>query len=225
MKKQVLEVASVNAFVTERKSKLFRKKTRRQILHEVSFSIEEGEIFGVMGPSGVGKSTLARVILGLHKDFNGTITHHTEKPQMVFQDPYGSLNPRMTIATMLKEALLIADGGKKEHHSAKIAEMLRLVDLDEILLTRRPQKLSGGQRQRVSIALALIGGAKFIVLDEPVSALDATHKRQVLTLLQNLQQNLGLSYLLISHHQKTVEHMCKRVLMLKENGKWTIRER
>ena len=97
MKKQVLEVAHVNAFVTERKNKLFRKKARRQILHDVSFCIEEGEIFGLMGPSGVGKSTLARVILGLHKDFDCTITHHTEKPQMVFQDPYGSLNPRMTV--------------------------------------------------------------------------------------------------------------------------------
>ena len=224
MKKQVLEVAHVNAFVTERKNKLFRKKARRQILHDVSFCIEEGEIFGLMGPSGVGKSTLARVILGLHKDFDGRVTQHTEKPQMVFQDPYGSLNPRMTVGAMLEEALIIADAGKKKHHGAKIAEMLRLVDLDEALLTRRPQKLSGGQRQRVSIALALIGGAKFIVLDEPVSALDATHKRQVLTLLKDLQQNLGLSYLLISHHQKTVEHMCKRVLTLEENGAWTIRE-
>ena len=224
MKKQVLEVQHINAFVTERKKHLLRKKARRQILYDVSFCIDEGEIFGLMGPSGVGKSTLARVILGLHKDVDGTVVHHSEKPQMVFQDPYGSLNPRMTVAAMLEEALFIADAGKKEQHRKKITEMLMLVGLDEALLTRRPQKLSGGQRQRVSIALALIGGAKFIVLDEPVSALDATHKRQILTLLKDLQQNLGLSYLLISHQQKTVEYMCKRVLMLKEDGSWEIQK-
>lgn len=222
MTKQVLEVNGLSAYVSERKKGLFPKKSRRQILHDVSFSIAEGEVFGLMGVSGIGKSTLARSILGLHKDIDGEMIHHSTGPQMVFQDPYGSLNPRMTVGAMLNEALLIADGQKKAYHHEKVLDMLKLVDLNENLLLRKAQKLSGGQRQRVSIALALITGAKFIVLDEPVSALDATHKEQILVLLKNLQENLGLSYLLISHDKKTVQYMCKRMLLLEADGKWCI---
>ena len=188
----------------------------RQILHGIDFTLREGEILGLVGESGSGKSTLARVILGLEPEYTGTILHHTELPQMVFQDPGGSLNPRMTVGRTVEEPLIVAGGYGRTQRREAVREMLGLVGLDERYLDRLPQALSGGQRQRVSIAAALIRRPQFLVLDEPVSALDATVQAQVLDLLWELHRQLGLSYLLISHDLAVVEEMCDRVLILKE---------
>lgn len=220
---QILEVVNLSTTVDQGKSSPFAKTTKRKLLENLSFSIETGETLGLMGPSGIGKSTLARVILGLHSDFSGEVIHHSQRPQMVFQDPHGSLNPRMTVGAMLKEAFLSAEENKGKDHSQGVLEMLHLVDLSQELLNRKPQALSGGQKQRVSIALALLAGAKFIVLDEPVSALDASHKLQILKLLKQLQEQLKLSYLFISHDMQTVQFMCKRVLLLEKDKQWQLK--
>jgi len=204
-----LEVRDLDAFYRT-------KGARRQVLHGVSFELLEGEILGLVGESGSGKSTLARVILGLEPEYTGTITHHTERPQMVFQDPGGSLNPRMTVRRTVEEPLVVAGGYSRTERERLVREMLDLVGIDERYLDRLPRALSGGQRQRVSIAAALIRRPQLLIADEPVSALDATVQAQVLDLLWDLHQQLGLSYLLISHDLAVVEEMCDRVLILKE---------
>jgi len=203
----ILEVENLNAFYRD-------GRTRRQVLHGVRFELMEGEILGLVGESGSGKSTLARVILGLEPDYTGTVVHHTERPQMVFQDPGGSLNPRMTVRRTVEEPLIIAGGYSRAERAEMVREMLGLVGLDERYLERLPAALSGGQRQRVSIAAALIRRPQFVIADEPVSALDATVQAQVLDLLWDLHRQLGLSYLLISHDLAVVEEMCGRVMIM-----------
>lgn len=214
MAKPVLEVRALNAFYRDTAGGLLSKNHRRQVLHDVSFELMEGEILGLVGESGSGKSTLARVVLGLEPDYQGQITHHTTGPQMVFQDPGGSLNPHMTVGRMLEEPLLIQGGHTRKHRRTEAQQMLEAVGLEPRYLPRYPGELSGGQRQRVSIAAALIARPRLLIADEPVSALDATVQAQVLDLLWNLHQKLGLSYLLISHDLGVIEQMCNRVLVL-----------
>ena len=212
----VLEVSNLNAFYREGGGGLLFRGTRRQVLHDVSFQIYEKEILGLVGESGTGKTTLSKVILGLEKEYTGQITHYTEKPQMVFQDPKGSLNPRMTVGRQLEEPLIIAGQGTRRERQSRVREMLNLVGLEEAYLSSYPKELSGGQRQRVSIAIALIQSPRLLIADEPVSALDATIRAQVLKLLLELHRKLGLSYLFISHDLAVIEQMCSRVLVMRE---------
>jgi len=214
--KSVLEVKDLSAFYRDTVGGLFAKQQRRQVLHGVSFELMEGEILGLVGESGSGKSTLARVVLGLEPDYQGQIIHHTKRPQMVFQDPVSSLNPRMTVGRTLEEPLVIQGGHTRKERRKQAVSMLEAVGLDPRHFTRYPGELSGGQRQRVSIAAALIARPGLLIADEPVSSLDATVQAQVLDLLWDLHQNLGLSYLLISHDLAVVEQMCDRVLILKD---------
>ena len=189
-------------------------KSRLRYLKNVSLTIGEGEIVGLVGESGSGKSTLAKCLLGLVTDIEGELTVKAVRPQMVFQDPYGSLNPAKTVGWILEEPLRAMGIRDKAQRREKVLEMLKLVGLEEAHLQRRPAQLSGGQRQRVAIAGALIQGSKLIVLDEPVSALYVTLQAQILQLLVNLKEQLGLSYLFISHDLSVVYQICDRVAVM-----------
>jgi len=217
MTKPVFELSNLSVFYREKGQGLFSRGVRREVVHNLSFELHEGEILGLVGESGCGKSTLARAILGLESTYSGQIIHHTNRPQMVFQDPYGSLNPRMTVGRIVEEPLIISGGYDRAERRRRTVEMLELVGLDSRYLSRYPRELSGGQRQRVSIAAALIGGPKVLIADEPVSALDATIRVQILELLWKLQRELKLSILFISHDLSVVEHLCDRVLIM-QNG-------
>lgn len=189
-------------------------KERKQVLKDVSLTLKEGEVLGIVGESGSGKSTLAKCILGLNKDITGTLELHTDRPQMVFQDPYGSLNPMKTVGWILEEPLRAIGVKDKAERKRRVLEIMKLVSLGEEHYDRRPSQLSGGQRQRVAIAGALIQGSKLIILDEPVSALDVTLQAQILQLLADLREELGLSYLFISHDLAVVYQLCDRVAVL-----------
>lgn len=207
MAEKVLELNHVNAYYKE-------GRTRKQVLSDVSFTLYEGEIVGLVGESGSGKSTLCKCVLGLLKDYEGEIIHYTERPQMVFQDPFASLNPKKTIGWILEEPLKIQKGYTKEARREKVEQMLEQVHLPKEFYGRYPKELSGGQRQRVSIALALITGTKFILADEPLSALDVTVQAQIIELLRELQQKEKICYLLVSHDLDVVSMLCSRVLYL-----------
>lgn len=191
-----------------------RGKGRRQVLRNVSLDLAPGEALGIVGESGSGKSTLAKCVLGVVTDITGMLEVNSPRPQMVFQDPYGSLNPAKTVGWILEEPLRAAGVKDKTERRRRVAEFLPLVGLVGEHLERRPAQLSGGQRQRVAIAAALIQGSRLIVLDEPVSALDVTLQAQILRLLADLKERLGLSYLFISHDLAVVYQLCSRVAVM-----------
>lgn len=206
-RKPILEVKHVNAFYRE-------GRARRQVLQDINFTMYEGEILGLVGESGSGKSTLCRGILGLLKDYDGTIIHHTEKPQMIFQDPYRSLNPKKKIGWILEEPLKMQKGYTKERRIEKVEEILEKVHLPGDLCSRYPRELSGGQRQRISIALALLTGTKLILADEPLSALDVTVQAQIMSLIKELKEREKIAFLFVSHDLDVVSILCERVLFL-----------
>ena len=191
-----------------------RGKERKQVLRDVSLTLAPGEALGVVGESGSGKSTLAKCVLGMVTDITGELAVNSARPQMVFQDPYGSLNPAKTVEWILEEPLRAAGVRDRDERRRRAAEMAELTGLSREHLSRRPAGLSGGQRQRVAIAAALIQGSKLIVLDEPVSALDVTLQAQILRLLADLRERLGLSYLFISHDLAVVYQLCDRVAVM-----------
>ncbi len=191
------------------------KNSYHEVLHDVDFTVYHGEILGLVGESGTGKSTLARMILGLLKPEQGEIIHHTPRPQIIFQDPYSALNPAYTVEWNLEEPLRIYGKYDAAERKRRVREMLERVELPEEYLTARPDELSGGQRQRVSIAAALIRRPRFLIADEPVSALDVTIQAQILRLMRNLREELDLSYLFISHDLNVVYQLCDRVLVMK----------
>lgn len=214
MSEAVLEVKHLNAFYVNHG--LFGRKTRKQVLYDINFNVLQGEILGLVGESGCGKSTLSKTILGLHTDYDGEINHKTNRPQMVFQDPFGSLNPAKTIEWIVEEPLrAYGKYGREERHE-RVIEMLRRVGLGPEYADRKPRELSGGQRQRVGIAVALIQRPKFIIADEPVSALDVTIQAQIIELLLELRNELDLSYLFISHDLNVIRQISDRVLVMNE---------
>ena len=194
---------------------LFRRGPYQEVLHDVTFDVRHGEILGLVGESGTGKSTLAKTILGIVKPGAGQVIHYTKRPQMIFQDPYSSLNPAYTVSWILEEPLRIYGKYDAAERKRRVRDMLERVELPEECLEARPSELSGGQRQRVSIATALIQRPKFLIADEPVSALDVTIQAQILKLLKSLRDQLDLSYLFISHHLNVVYQLCDRVLVMK----------
>ena len=192
----------------------------------VSFNIEQGKTFGMVGESGCGKSTVARAIIKLCDITAGNILFEGEditrlsstkqkmfrkNVQMVFQDPYASLNPRMTVRRTLIDPLNIYKVGTPAARRERVRELLSLVGLDERYARRYPHEFSGGQRQRIGIARAIALSPKLVVLDEPVSALDVSIQAQVLNLLKELQEKLGLTYLFISHDLSVIEYMCDHI--------------
>ena len=206
--KKILEVKHVSASYKD-------EKEEKQVLKDISLEVREDEILGLVGESGCGKSTLSKVILGFVKPDAGEICHYTKMPQMIFQDPFSSLNPSKRISWILEEPLRMQKIPKEERKQ-KVLEMAEKVGLSSEHLKRYPRELSGGQRQRVSIAAALIQGAKFIIADEPVSALDVTIQRQIMELIVQLQEEMKLSVLFISHDLNVIYQMCDRVLIMKD---------
>lgn len=169
-----------------------------------------------MGESGTGKTTLVKNILGLVKTHTGEIIHYTKRPQMIFQDPYSSLNPAYTVGWSLEEPLRIYGKYDAAERRRRVAEIAEKVGLPAECLTRRPNELSGGQRQRVSIGIALIQKPRLIIADEPVSALDVTIQRQILELMRTVRDELGISFLFISHDLNVVYQLCDRVMVMKD---------
>jgi len=196
---------------------------------DVSFAIEEGETFGLVGESGSGKTTTGRCVLRLIEPTSGQVRFRGEdvlsfsrgrlrqarrEMQIVFQDPYSSLNPRMRARQIVEEPLVIHRLGPRGERQARVAELFRLVGLSTAQLERYPHEFSGGQRQRIGLARALALNPSFVVLDEPVSALDVSVQAQVVNLLMDLQQQLKLTYLFIAHDLRLVEHICSRVAVM-----------
>jgi oligopeptide/dipeptide ABC transporter ATP-binding protein len=192
----------------------------------VSFSVGEGETFALVGESGCGKTTVAKMILLLERPTRGTIKFQGEDVsrfrgsglreykrlvQAVFQDPYSSLNPRMQVLDIIGEPLRVHQGLRGRNLRMRVGELLENVGLNSVTASFFPHQFSGGQRQRIAIARALALRPNLIVLDEPVSGLDVSIRAQILNLLVQLQHDLGLSYLLISHDLAIVEHMSHRV--------------
>jgi peptide/nickel transport system ATP-binding protein/oligopeptide transport system ATP-binding protein len=226
----LLEVKNLKTYFPVRGGVLRRHVDDVKAVDDVSFTIEQGTTVGLVGESGSGKTTVGRTILKLIAATGGEIFFHgknilplTENDfrplrreiQMIFQDPFGSLNPRMTIASIVGEALEIhfremSAGDRRE----RVAELLRQVGLQPEMMTRYPHEFSGGQRQRIGIARALAVKPSFIVCDEPVSALDVSVQAQIVNLLQDLQEELGLTYLFIAHDLAVVEHISDHVLVM-----------
>jgi len=197
---------------------------------DVSFAVEAGSTVGLVGESGSGKTTIGRTILKLAAATGGQIFFDgrdilpmgegefrplRRQIQMIFQDPFGSLNPRMTIFSIVAEALEIHfPAMTREDRRARVAELLGQVGLQPDMMNRYPHEFSGGQRQRIGIARALAVKPRFIVCDEPVSALDVSVQAQIVNLLQDLQEQLGLTYLFIAHDLAVVEHISDHVLVM-----------
>src|SRR5687767_1211113 len=212
-----------------RKQGLWRPPSVVRAVDDVSFSIDEGEMFGLVGESGSGKSTTGRCILRLIEPTSGEVLFRGENVlqfsssrmrlarrdmQIVFQDPYSSLNPRMRVRDIVEEPLVIHKLGSREERRARVAELFRLVGLEESHLPRYPHEFSGGQRQRVGIARALALNPALIIADEAVSALDVSIQAQVVSLLIDLRQRLRLTYLFIAHDLRLVENICSRVAVM-----------
>lgn len=210
----ILEVKHLHAYYTVKSDRLGVKPWQKVIIDDLSFEVREGEILGMVGASGSGKSTVSRSILGLHKDCTGEIIMNEPNPQMIFQDSASCLNPARKIGWIMEEPLRNLTDLTKEERRAKVKEMLAKVELPEEFMDRYPAQLSGGQKQRINIALALISGSKFVIADEPVSALDATTREQILDLLCSLQKEFELSMLFISHDANVIHRICDRVIVL-----------
>ncbi len=203
---------------------------RVHAVDKVSFAIAEREIVGLVGESGSGKSTLGKTLLGLHDKTSGSVTYRGEqlparyaakdfqrfsrKMQMIFQDPYSSLNPRMTIGEIVAEGLLLHRLATVSAARVKAAEWLERVGLHADHLSRYPHEFSGGQRQRIGIARALILEPEFVVCDEPISALDVSVQAQVVNLLNELKQTMGLTMLFIAHDLSMVRYVSDRMAVM-----------
>ena len=205
----------------------FLKTTMLKAVDDVSFSIKKGETLGLVGESGCGKTTVGRSLLHLYKPTGGevifdgkqiskeTMKEYRRRAQMVFQDPYSSLNPRMTVGDIVAEPIDVHKlcNGKKERDE-RVRELLATVGISSEQATRYAHEFSGGQRQRIGIARALASNPEFIVCDEPVSALDVSIQAQVVNMLEDLQSQLGLSYLFIAHDLSVVKHISSRIAVM-----------
>jgi peptide/nickel transport system ATP-binding protein len=232
----VLEVENLSKSFTIRKGTgLFGKDERAGVkaVDDVSFRIERGGCMGLVGESGCGKTTVSKMIMGavgadaghvhyndqgnrvdLLKLKNRELVPYRRKIQYVFQDPFSSLNPRMTVFGIVSEPLVIHNVGDDSYRREMVSELMQLVGLDARHLNRYPHSFSGGQRQRIGIARALALKPELLICDEPVSALDVSVQAQILNLLKDLQQELGLTYLFISHNLAVVDYMADRIAVM-----------
>ena len=205
---------------------LLRGSRPLQAVNGVSLRIPRGQVTALVGESGCGKTTLARILLGLQKPTSGDVRYDgvsattfsrrdvARRIQPIFQDPYSSLNPTKTIRSIVSLPLRIHNVGEPKEWRQKVIDMLELVGLPQRVADSYPSQLSGGQRQRVAIARALVMRPEVVICDEPTSALDVSVQSQILNLLQDLKDELGLTYLLISHNLAVVEHMADRVAVM-----------
>jgi oligopeptide/dipeptide ABC transporter ATP-binding protein len=224
--KELLSVEDLKTYFPIRAGLLQRVVAQVKAVDGVSFSIREGETFSLVGESGCGKTTVSRTILRLVKATSGQVTFDGEdvfgkrgselkamrrNMQIIFQDPYSSLDPRMPVGDIIAEGLYIHGMRDTKERSTVVQEMLDKVGLNPYHAHRYPHEFSGGQRQRIGIARALALSPRFIVLDEPVSALDVSIQSQILNLLKSLQAEFGFTYLFVAHDLSVVEHISDRV--------------
>jgi oligopeptide/dipeptide ABC transporter ATP-binding protein len=229
MSDMLLEVQNLQKHFPVRKGVFSRVAGHVKAVDGISFHIKRGETLGLVGESGCGKTTAGRTLLRLQEPTGGAIrfagqdvTQVRGQPlralrrdmQIVFQDPYGSLNPRMTVRAIIEEGLLIHRIGDRSGRQAAVEKILQQVGLDPSYMHRYPHEFSGGQRQRICIARALALNPKFMVLDEPISALDVSIQSQIINLLSDLKQQYGLTYLFISHDLSVVEYISDRVAVM-----------
>ncbi|MFE0017869.1 ABC transporter ATP-binding protein [Mesorhizobium sp. NPDC059054] len=240
MTRPLLEIRDLDVHFPLPRQSLFAPRRKLRAVQGVNLTLNEKECLSIVGESGCGKSTTALTVMGLQEPTAGEILFQG-KPltgpgaparkdrariaQMVFQDPYASLNPRQTIGRMLSSQLSLHGIAKGSEASHRVAEMLTRVGLTPDHADRYPHEFSGGQRQRIGIARALMLDPKILVLDEPVSALDVSIQAQIINLLMDLQETLGLSYIMISHDLSVVEHVSDRVAVMYfgrivEEGDW-----
>ncbi len=198
-------------------------------VNNVDFDIYKGETLGLVGESGCGKSTLGKVLMGIYPPTQGKILYHGKKDieikksthfdyskmaQIIFQDPYSSLDPRMTVGSIIEEGMIIHKMYDKQKRQERVYELLELVGLNREHANRFPHEFSGGQRQRIGIARALSIEPEFIVCDEPISALDVSIQSQIINLLHDLQEKLGLTYLFIAHDLNIVKYISDRIAVM-----------
>lgn len=225
----MLTVKNLKTYFPIRKGLFQQTVGHVKAVDDVSFELKKGETLGLVGESGCGKTTTGRSILQLIPPTSGKVIFdgrnisqapdYIMRPrrrdmQIVFQDPYGSLNPRMTIRSIVEEALIVQNEGTAAERFQRVREVLYKVGLDDTCIYRYPHEFSGGQRQRVCIARALVLNPKFIVLDEPISALDVSIQSQIINLLAKLRDEMELTYLFISHDLSVVEYLSDRVAVM-----------
>ena len=225
MAKPLIEVRNLKMYFPVGSSLLASHRKTLKAVDDVSFDLYPGETFGLVGESGCGKTTVGRTLVRLYKPTDGqiifdgtdianmderTVLPYRKKMQMIFQDPYASLNPRMTVSSIIGEPMRL-QGVKQEDISARVSELIEQVGLKKDHLNRYPHEFSGGQRQRIGIARALAMHPEFIVCDEPISALDVSIQAQVINMLEELQEQMGITYLFVSHDLSMVRHISHRV--------------
>ena len=227
---KLLEVAGLKKYFPVRKGSLFSRETKYvRAVDDVTFDIHKGEVMGLVGESGSGKTTTGRLIVRLLQATEGDIIFEGKDTQamsdrqfrslrrdmqFIFQDPYSSLNPRLTVAHAIAEPIRLHGQAKGKEVEERVADLMNTVGLNPRMVSRYPHEFSGGQRQRIGIARALALNPKLIVADEPVSALDVSIQAQVLNLLHKLRDDFGLSYLFIAHDLNVVQHLCERIAVM-----------
>lgn len=229
MSEIILEARNIKKFFPIRKGLLLREVGQVKAVDDVSFQVRRGETIGIVGESGCGKSTLGRTLIRLYEPTAGEIKFQGQdfltvtgeklrqsrkNMQMIFQDPYASLDPRMTVGQILRQPFEIHNILGARERDQRVKQLLEVVGLKASHVNRYPHEFSGGQRQRISIARAIALDPQLIICDEPVSALDVSIQAQILNLLKDLQDRLGLTYIFISHDLSVIEHVCDRIAVM-----------
>jgi oligopeptide transport system ATP-binding protein len=225
----LVEVRNLKMYFPIRRGLLQRKVGDVKAVDGISFDVHKGETLGLVGESGCGKSTTGRSILQLYRPTDGSVLfkgleltrldgdklrRQRREMQMIFQDPYASLNPRMTVGSIVSEPLEVHNIGTKAERLERVRYLLQVVGLNPYFINRYPHEFSGGQRQRIGVARALAVNPSFIVCDEPISALDVSIQAQIINMLEDLQEQFGLTYLFIAHDLSVVRHISDRIAVM-----------
>jgi oligopeptide transport system ATP-binding protein len=228
-REKLLEVNALKMWFPIYRGILQRHVADVKAVDGINFHVYRGETLGLVGESGCGKSTTGRAILQLYRPTAGQVLFESQdlvklkdndlrpmrrQMQMIFQDPYASLNPRMTVGSIISEPLEVHNIGNKSERLERVRELLRVVGLNPYFINRYPHEFSGGQRQRIGVARALAVNPSFIVCDEPISALDVSIQAQIINLLEDLQEQFGLTYLFIAHDLSVVRHISDRIAVM-----------